>query len=66
MFGVLFCRKGAGEPAKHAIREQWIGGRKMIITVSDGDVEEMIRLKADGGSPEELLREKIAGFLMSL
>jgi hypothetical protein len=66
MFGIIFSRAGASAAAEHAIREQWIAGRKMIVVLSDNDAQEMLRLKAEAGDPEELLRRKIATFRMSL
>lgn len=66
LFGLLLCRKGAGVSALHALREQWIGGQKMIIVLSDVELEEMLRIKGEGGKPEEILRKAIADFRMSL
>jgi hypothetical protein len=66
MFSLVFSRAGAGGGADHAVREQWIAGRKMILVLSDADTKEMLRLKAEAGDPEELLRKKIAKFRMSL
>jgi hypothetical protein len=66
LFGILLTRKGSNEAADHAIREQWIGAEKMIVVLSDSDVEEMLLIKSTGGRPEELIRKKIADFRMSL
>jgi len=66
LFGILLTRKGSNEAADHAIREQWIGAQKLIVVLSDSDVEEMLLIKSTGGRPEELIRKKIADFRMSL
>jgi hypothetical protein len=66
MFGIIFSRAGASGAADHAVREQWIASRKMIVVLSDADAKEMLRLKAEAGDPEELLRRRIAAFRMSL
>lgn len=66
LFGLLLSRKGAGASALHALREQWIGGQKMMVVLSDSDLEEMIKIKAAGGKPEEIIRKAIAEFRMSL
>jgi hypothetical protein len=66
LFGILLSRRGAGLPAQHALREQWIGGHKMMIVLSDSEIEEMIRIKSGGGKPEEIIRKLIADFRMSL
>lgn len=66
LFGLLLSRKGGGGAAQHALREQWIGGQKMIIILSDSDLVEMIKIKVAGGKPEEIIRKAIAEFRMSL
>lgn len=66
LFGILMTRNGPSPAADHAIREQWIGAQKMIVVLSDSDVEEMLTIKGSGGRPEELIRKKIADFRMTL
>jgi hypothetical protein len=66
LFGVLFSRQGPGKPANHAIREQWIGGSKMILVLSDADVSLMLGWRTEGLDPSEFLRLRIAEFRMSL
>lgn len=66
LFGLLVSRRGAGPAAQHAIREEWIGGSRMILALSDDDVSEMLGMKIRGEAPEELLRLKIGDFRRSL
>jgi hypothetical protein len=66
MFALLISRIGAGASARHAMREQWIGGQKLIVSLADTHLIEMIQLKAKGGRPEETIRRVIADFRMSL
>jgi hypothetical protein len=66
LFGMICCRMGSHEAATHAIREQWIGGKKMIVALSDEVMTQMIQRKAVGKAPEELLRHEIAQFRKSL
>lgn len=66
MFALLVSRRGPGSGAAHATREQWIGGRKMIVHFEDTSLGEMLELKASGGEPEEVVRRRIADFRMSL
>jgi hypothetical protein len=62
MFGILCSREGADESAIHAIREHWIGSGKLIMSVSDKELMEMVALKESGTRPEEILRRRIADF----
>ena len=66
MFGIILSRKGCGDAAKHATKEQWIGNNKMIVTLNDTDLLDMIRMKGSNSKPEELIQMKIADFRMSL
>ncbi len=66
MFGVLVSRRGAGPSAVDAAKEQWISGKKMIISISDADLVEMLSRKAAGTQPEEVLKQKIDDFRISL
>lgn len=66
MLAIITSRKGPGPSAEHAMREQWIGAGKMIIVVNDVEMKEMIRLRAEGGPPESVIRAKIAAFRMAL
>lgn len=66
LFGILVSRRGASEAGMHAIREQWIGAQKLILALKDDQVLEMLRIKGEAGAPEELLRNLIASFRMSL
>lgn len=66
MFGMIVTRQGTSRAGLHALREQWVAGGKMIVTLNDADLRAMLSVRAQGGSPDELLRIKIADFRMSL
>jgi hypothetical protein len=66
LFGVLCCRHRPSDAAKHAIREQWIGAKKLVLALSDDVMLEMLALKAAGSPPEELLRREIGRFRIAL
>jgi Restriction endonuclease len=66
MFAVLVSRLGPDGSAAHATREQWIGGRKMIVHLSDRNLGDMLELRATNGEPQEVIRRQIADFRMSL
>ena len=66
MFALLVSRRGPGGAAAHATREQWIGGRKLIVHLTDKNLAEMLELRTSGGEPQEVIRHEIADFRMSL
>jgi restriction endonuclease len=66
MFGIIVCRMGSGGASDHAIKEQWIGNKKMIVVLSDKDLIEMLEIKKNGSNPVEIIKRKIANFRMTL
>jgi hypothetical protein len=66
MFALLISRREPSSGAAHASREQWIGGKKMIVHLGDAGMKEMLDLKTRGGEPSEVIRRRIADFRMSL
>lgn len=66
LFGILVSRKGASDAAMHATKEQWVGAKKMLLTVSDGHLIQMVKTRQDGGRPEEVLRNLITDFRVCL
>jgi len=66
MFGLILSRAGPGPAATHAIKEQWIGSRKLILVLSDEDLMEMLSLKSQANDPELLLGQRIRDFRLSL
>lgn len=66
LFGMILCRMGSSPAARHAVREEWIGSRKMILVVDDPLIIAMLDLKNDGGQAESILRDRIAAFRKSL
>lgn len=66
MFGLIFSRKGASASGRHAQREEWIGGRKLILVLDDSVALDLLRLKSEGARPEEVLRTQIANFRKGL
>jgi hypothetical protein len=66
MFSLLVSRHGLGAAAAHAVREQWIGAKKLIVPIDDAALERMLAAKAEGGRPEEIIRRIVADFRMTL
>ena len=66
MFAIITARNGADASCKQTIREQWAAHRKMIVVLTDEDLEGMLRVKGLNGSPEELLSSVIDDFRISM
>ena len=66
MFGIIVSRKGSGPASNHAIKEQWVGNKKMILVLSDEDLIDMLETKKKSGNPESIIKKKIADFRMGL
>lgn len=61
-FGILCSRFGADNGSEQTIREHWIAYSKLILTVNDSDLVQMLELKENNEDPTEVLREKIDFF----
>ena len=66
MFAIINVRNGAKASCKQTIREQWTAHGKMIVLLTDDDLENMLRAKDSNGSPEELLGSVIQDFRLSI
>ena len=66
MFGVIATRCGASANCRHTIVEQWAVYGKMIVLLSDQDIEAMLLAAGSTGSPEDVLGESIQKFRLSL
>lgn len=66
LFAIIVSRKGIDGAAEHAVKEQWIGSKKMIISFSDEDLTKMLDWKLTGIPVEEALKSKLSEFRMSL
>jgi len=66
MFAIIVSRMGYGDAGKHAAKEQWIGSRKLIVSLSDDDLIKMLELKKEGAPPEDVIKLYISDFRTSL
>jgi hypothetical protein len=60
MFAILFTRKFPHASARHAAREQWAGGARMIVILDDDNTTLMLERKRDGTAPESVISDCIA------
>jgi hypothetical protein len=66
MFSIVVSRKGYGNAGKHAAKEQWIGSKKMIVSLSDEDLLKMLDYKRQNAPPEDIIKKYISDFRVSL
>jgi hypothetical protein len=66
LFGLILSRKGSDKGCNLTLREQWIVHQKMVIVLKDSDVEQMLDAKSNGRPPEEIIRQKIEDFRLSM
>ncbi|KXB05591.1 hypothetical protein AKJ50_00460 [candidate division MSBL1 archaeon SCGC-AAA382A13] len=65
-FGIILSRKPASESAKKQQKKAWFEQDKMILSLTDEDLRNMIKLKSNNKEIERYLDKKIFDFLSSL
>ncbi len=65
-FGLLCSRLGPSRSAKTARRRAWVEDRKLILFLSDVDLLEIARTRAEGGDPCEVLDAEMDEFFVHL
>jgi hypothetical protein len=66
LFGIIISRN---KPHLNAIltqREHWIADNKLIVFLHDEDIVQMLTMKDSSGNPEDVIRQKIEDFRLSL
>lgn len=66
LFGIIITRHGGDTSCFHTIKEMWAIQQKLIIVLNDEDIKQMLTLKSVGNDPEEVLKDKIETFRLSL
>lgn len=66
LFGMIITRNGVSESAFYTLKEVWALQKKMIIILQDNDIEQMLLEKLANGQPENIVRQKIEDFRLSL
>lgn len=66
LFGMIVCRNKPHQNAIHTQREHWIADNKLIIFLQDEDIIQMLTMKDGAGNPEDVIRQKIEDFRLSL
>jgi hypothetical protein len=66
LFGMIVTRNGMDRGGMYTCREQWMLHGKMIITLNDDDLMQMLESKESGSGPEDLVRQKIEDFRLGM
>lgn len=66
LFGMIITRNGMNRGGMYTCREQWMLHSKMIITLNDDDLLQMLESKKSGIDPEDLIRQKIEDFRLGM
>lgn len=66
LFGIIITRNGVSESAIYTLREVWAVDKKMIIILQDNDVEQMLLERLANREPENIIRQKIEDFRLSI
>lgn len=66
LFGMIVTRNGVAESAVYTLREVWAIEKKMIIVLQDNDIEQMLLERLANREPENIIRQKIEDFRLSI
>ncbi|MEY2792529.1 MAG: hypothetical protein RJA76_521 [Bacteroidota bacterium] len=66
LFGVIISRNGGNNGCYYTCREVWAMDKKLIIVLTDEDLIKMIISKSANNNPEEIIRQKIEEFRLSM
>jgi hypothetical protein len=66
LFGIIVSRNGGDNGSYYTCREIWAMDKKLIIVLDDNDIIKMIIAKVSTNNPEEIIRQKIEQFRLSM
>jgi hypothetical protein len=66
MFGLIFSRNGVDRGCDFTLRELWAVYQKLVIVLTDSDVNQMLDANATGRTPEDIIRQRIEDFRLSM
>ena len=66
MFAIIACRKGGDSGCVTTLREQWAAYRKLIILLTDDDIEAMLLASGSHGKAEGVIGQVIQEFRLSM
>ena len=66
LFGMIISRNKPHSNAILTQREHWIADNKLVIFLQDEDIVKRQAMKDNSGNPEDVIRQKIEDFRLSL
>lgn len=66
LFGIIISRNGGDNGSYYTCREIWAMDKKLVLVLNDDDIFKMIIAKASSNDPEEIIRQKIEQFRLSM
>lgn len=66
LFGIIVSRNKPHSNAVLTQREHWIMDNKLIVFLQDEDLIQMLTMKDGSGKPEDVIRQKIEDFRLSI
>ncbi|OUR95899.1 hypothetical protein A9Q81_13655 [Gammaproteobacteria bacterium 42_54_T18] len=66
LFGMIISRNNPHSNAILTQREHWIADNKLVVFLQDEDIVQMLTMKDSSGNPEDVIRQKIEDFRLSL
>jgi hypothetical protein len=65
LFGIIACRKGLSESARREQERLWVDEGKMILALTDDDLNNLLSLKETGEDPLKVIDNAIRLFRQS-
>ena len=66
LFALVASRRGANRGAIQTIREHWMAQKKMILVLTDADLEAMLLASSSGGEPYKVIGQALQSFRLSM
>lgn len=66
LFAMIVSRIGEKKGAYMTRRDKWMLDNKLVIVLTDNDIEQMILAKASSNDPEEIIKQRIEEFRLKI
>lgn len=66
LFAMIISRNGEKKNSYMTRRDKWMLDNKLVIVLTDDDIEQMILAKASSNDPEEIIKQRIEEFRLKI